>query len=70
MSTTHQPVLRCNRISVQREVCYVGFTSAQPHLSSEIEATARGELMIADFDDKGRIMGIELVGPHKPCQEG
>jgi len=26
-------------------------------------------MMIADFDADGRILGIELVGSGKPCQE-
>jgi len=26
-------------------------------------------MMIADFDAVGRILGIELVGSGKPCQE-
>jgi uncharacterized protein YuzE len=31
--------------------------------------TARGELLILDFDEERRVIGIELLAPNlKPCQ--
>jgi hypothetical protein len=52
-------------------VCYVRFVDAKPDHSEELlYMTARGEMLIADFDVEGTIIGIELVGPpgQKPCQ--
>jgi Protein of unknown function (DUF2283) len=70
LSERHHPTLpRCHRLTVQREACYLQFSDAQPHHSNEIVTTARGELMIADYDADARIVGIELVASHKPCQE-
>ena len=61
---------RCQKIAVAREVCYIGFVRQQADHSAELPyLTARGEIIIADFDADGRIIGIELVGSGKPCQE-
>jgi hypothetical protein len=60
----------CKSVSVGRQVCYITFVEGTPHHSDELTFhTARGEVLIADFDAEGRIMGIELVGPNKPCQQ-
>jgi uncharacterized protein YuzE len=61
----------CRTIAIAEEVCYLRFAEGQVHHSGELShETARGELLIADFDAEGRILGIELVGPpgQKPCQ--
>jgi hypothetical protein len=58
----------CLHISVPREACYVRFKDVGIVRSAEIGRTARGEMMIADFDADGQIVGIELVGGNKPCQ--
>jgi hypothetical protein len=63
--------MHCEKIYVAEEVCYWGFVNATAHHSGELRyETARGEVLIADFDADGRIIGIELVGPagQKPFQ--
>ena len=61
---------QCQKLSVAQQVCYLRFVEAKPSQSSELPyQTARGEMLIADLDADGRIIGIELVGPGKPCQE-
>ena len=61
---------QCQKLSVAQQVCYLRFVEGKPSRSSELPyQTARGEMLIADFDAEGRIIGIELVGPGKPCQE-
>jgi uncharacterized protein YuzE len=61
----------CQKIAVDQEVCYIRFVEEKPHHSGALPyQTARGEMLIADFDADGKIIGIELVGPtgQKPCQ--
>ncbi len=61
----------CQKIVVAEQICYLRFADGKPHYSDELpHQTARGEMLIADFDADGRIIGIELVGPpgQKPCQ--
>ena len=61
----------CQKIIVTEQVCYLRFADGKPDHSDELpHQTARGEMLIADFDADGRIIGIELVGPpgQKPCQ--
>jgi len=61
----------CQKIAVDQQVCYIRFIDGTPDHSSELPyQTARGEMLIADFDAEGKIIGIELVGPagQKPCQ--
>jgi len=63
--------MHCEKIYVAEQVCYLRFVKAKAHHSGELPyETARGEVLIADFDADGRIIGIELVGPagQKPCQ--
>jgi hypothetical protein len=69
--TTHSPVSSlCQTIEVPVETCGLTFAPGIENVGSrEIGTTARGEMMIADFDDHGRIIRIELVGAGKPCQE-
>ncbi len=62
---------QCQKIAVDQQVCYLRFVEGKPDHSDELPyETARGELLIADFDADGKIIGIELVGPtgQKPCQ--
>jgi uncharacterized protein YuzE len=60
---------QCQRIEVAQQVCYIRFVEGKPNSSNELPyQTARGEMLIADLDAEGRIIGIELVGPGKPCQ--
>lgn len=62
---------QCQKVDIAEHVCYVRFADGKPHHSADLDyRTARGEMLIADFDSEGRIIGIELVGPagQKPCQ--
>jgi hypothetical protein len=62
---------QCQNIVVAEQVCYLRFVDRKPHHSDKLPyQTARGEMLIADFDANGNIIGIELVGPagQKPCQ--
>jgi hypothetical protein len=62
---------QCQKIQIAEQVCYLRFVDGKPHHSDDLGyQTARGEMLIADFDADGRIIGIELVGPtgQKPCQ--
>jgi len=60
----------CQKIVVANEVRYIRFGDGQVDHSNDLPyLTTRGEMMIADFDADGRILGIELVGSGKPCQE-
>ena len=49
----------------------VAESEVKVHHSVELGYTIRDELMIADYDEKGDIIGIELLGSKKakkPCQ--
>ena len=61
----------CQKVIVGEQVCYIKFSDGKSDHSGELPyQTARGEMLIADFDKNGKIIGIELVGPtgQKPCQ--
>lgn len=61
----------CNGIEIGEDVCYIKFgekTKKYVHSEDDFE-TVRGETMIIDFDEDGRVMGIELLGDKKPCQK-
>jgi uncharacterized protein YuzE len=61
----------CQQIVVAEQICYLRFADGKPDHSDELPyQTVRGEVLIADLDADGRIIGIELVGPpgQKPCQ--
>ena len=61
----------CQKNTVGEQVCYLTFADGKPDHSVELPyETARGEMLIADLDEHGRIVGIELVGPtgQKQCQ--
>jgi uncharacterized protein YuzE len=59
----------CRSTIVAADVCYISFGKSKTiDHSDEIGHSVRGELMIADFDADGHIIGIELVGRGKPCQ--
>ena len=62
---------KCQKIDIPAQVCYLRFRKGKPDHSAHLDyVTARREMLIADFDAEGRIIGIELVGPpgQKPCQ--
>ena len=62
---------QCQKIAVDQQVCYIRFMDGKPdHVSELPYVTARDEMLIADFDADGKIIGIELVGPagQKHCQ--
>lgn len=68
MPTAHHTT--CQQIAVPATACYVRFADTASVGSAMLEyQSARGERLIADFDAEGRIIGIELLGAGKPCQE-
>lgn len=60
----------CESVLVPVDACYLRFAPG-PSLRSQMLAmeTARGERLIVDYDASGKVIGIELIGPGKPCQE-
>lgn len=77
--------MNCKQIDVPRDCCYVAFwrngkTAYSASSVSDLNLkkgqefpfeTVRGEMVIIDFDKKGRIRGLELIGNPKiikPCQ--
>jgi uncharacterized protein YuzE len=69
----------CERYDVPPTTCYLKFTDYKRFdeekrckYSDDIGYTVRGEQMIADYDEDGNILGIELLGSkeaEKPCQK-
>lgn len=71
MSDTHAPERKCIHMDVPPEVCYLRFAATKVENTDYFgTTTARGEMVILDYDAGGGVVGIELVGSGKPCQEG
>ena len=53
---------RCRRLFVPRDVCYVRFVRGkigrQVITSDDVGHTVRGEMVVADYDKKGAILGF------------
>jgi len=61
----------CVRLEIPPTACYLHFVEGPGFHSQMLDLeTARGERLIVDFDAKGKVVGIELIGPGKACQEG
>jgi len=64
----------CKKLFVPKDVCYVDFrhrkVKGQIKSSKPMGKTIRDETVIIDYDDKGKMVGIELLGNGKPCQKG
>ncbi len=58
----------CNKINIPPDVCYLVFLKEKPHNTQSIGQTNRRETIIADYNVKGEIIGLELLGD-KPCQK-
>jgi hypothetical protein len=66
----------CHETFVPEHSCYVRFgtqksvcgATTKYEVPKEWFITSRDEQMIFDFDRKGRVIGIELLG-NKPCQK-
>ena len=63
----------CKRVYVPFNVCYVSFVREKTkkkysHSSSEELWTVRGEQLVLDFNKKGEVIGLELLGD-KACQQ-
>ena len=69
MSDNHRSQGSCVKIRVPQAACYIRFSDERSARSAYIADTARDEMMVFDYDAEGRVIGIELVGPGKPCQE-
>lgn len=63
----------CNRLVVPRKCCYVQFGEGEYHVSNidmrNDIMTVSGDWVIFDFDAMGKLIGIELVGEGKLCQQ-
>jgi hypothetical protein len=59
----------CVHIDVPPATCYLRFADGVPARTDHVGTSSRGEMVIFDYDADGRILGIELVGDDKPCQE-
>ena len=59
----------CRTVNVPIDACSLMFETGRVANSDIIGHTARGKLVVADYDADGRILGLELVGEGKPCQE-
>lgn len=66
----HRGRYGCKIAGISREICYVRFartavvaSSTDSHLE-----TVKGDRLVFDFDDEGRLVGFELIG-NKPCQD-
>lgn len=61
--------MKCQKISVPEEACYIWFgKGGQYHKSLDWNlGTARGETIIIDLDKHGRVIGMELISGKKPC---
>jgi hypothetical protein len=67
--STHKTDNDCQQLVVPREVCYLRFSEAPIAESRDIDlSTARREILIVDLDREGNVIGMELLGPGKPCQ--
>jgi hypothetical protein len=63
-------VVSCRKLSVAVDVCYLRFSEEPVRNTALLDfRTTRGEMVIADFSEQGALVGLELVGPGKPCQE-
>lgn len=59
----------CLKIDVPERACYLRFSQATVACSEASYITIRGEAVVADFDEHGRLVGLELLGPGKPCRD-
>lgn len=67
---------KCSTLYVPKDKCYLLFSSKKTrtmHTVDEIGGhpiyNCRGDMVLFDLDCKGRILGIELLGKGKQCQE-
>lgn len=61
-------MMKCHKLKIPERVCYVWFKKEKIDHSADIGYTNRKEMFILDYNKKGEIIGIELVGNKKPCQ--
>ena len=65
---------KCKQLHIPRDVCYISFTKKKGLYKATYDQdfnTVRGEMLTLDYDKKGNIIGIELLGAPgcvKPCQ--
>ena len=60
----------CRHVNVPGDACYIIFADGDVARSIDLGKTTRGEMIYADLDSEGRVIGFELVGFGKPCQQG
>ncbi len=62
----------CRQQFIKKETCYIKFFKKIPMIDHSVDLgwnTIRGEQIIFDCDKDENIIGIELIGPNKKCQE-
>jgi hypothetical protein len=60
--------IRCIRVFIPREVCTVTLARGKYHYSRTLGISGRGDAVEGEFDAKGRLIGLELLGDGKKCQ--
>lgn len=67
--------MKCHKQIINSKTCYIYFGDKQKdyhHSDIDVGYTHRGEQLFIDYNKKGEIIGIELIGSKqapKPCQE-
>ena len=59
----------CNRLHVPTDACYLRVSDETVDRAEHIGTSTRHEMVILDYDASGHIVGIELIGDEKPCQQ-
>ena len=59
---------RCLQVFARQEVCHVRLARGRYHHSKDLGITARDEIAIGEYDARGRLISIQLLGDAKPCQ--
>jgi uncharacterized protein YuzE len=64
------PTAGCEEVQVKESICYLRFgVPSGKRKTIDLGRSVRDEMLIADLDEFGRVIGIELVGGvDKPCQ--
>jgi len=60
---------KCYRLKIPEKACYIEFKKEKVVSSKDIGRTNRKEVVIIDYNKKDEIIGIELVGDKKLCQD-
>lgn len=60
----------CKKLDVPLNACALRFGTGESGGGAMLDyESVRGERLIVHFDQAGKLLEIELIGPGKPCQE-